>query len=187
MSTLLTAIIAVGGILFLLGIPMVLFYNKMVNNRAKVENSWGQINVQLKMRADLVPNLVETVGGYATHERETLTSVTQARNQYLNAKTADEVIRSSDAMSNVLGRLMAISEQYPQLKADQGFLNLQNQLRELEQKIALYRQFYNDTVLLYNRYIITFPKNILAAVFGARQMPFFEIDHAERSAPQVRF
>lgn len=180
-------LIIILAVLALLGIMLILFYNKMINNKAKVDNSWGQINVQLKMRADLIPNLVETVGAYAKHEEETLTKVTQARNMYLNAQTNKEIIQSSDAISGILGKLMAVSEQYPELKANEGFLDLQNQLKELEQKISMYRQFYNDTVLMFNQYVIKFPNNIFAAIFGARELPFFQIDSSERSAPTIKF
>lgn len=180
-------LIGVVAVLVLLGIRLILFYNKMIKNKAKVDNSWGQINVQLKMRADLIPNLVETVGAYAIHEQETLTKVIQARNMYINAQSTNEVIESSDAISGVLGKLFAVSEQYPELKANEGFLDLQQQLRELEQKISMYRQFYNDTVLKYNQYVIPFPNNIFAGILGATELPFFQIDPSERSAPKVQF
>ncbi len=179
--------IGIVAVLVFFGITMIMFYNKMIKNKAKVDNSWGQINVQLKMRADLVPNLVETVGAYAAHEQETLARVTQARNMYMNAQTQEEVMKSADAMTGVLGRLLAVSEQYPDLKANQGFVNLQAQLGELEQKIAMYRQFYNDTVLKYNQFVITFPNNIFAGILGSRELPFFQIDSSERSAPTVSF
>lgn len=162
-------------------------YNTLVNTRQKVENSWGQINVQLKMRADLVPNLVQTVSGYAKHEKETLTAVMEARNRFMASSTPENAMSSSSEMSSLMGRLFAVAEQYPQLKADQNFLNLQNQLNELEQKISMYRQFYNDTVMMYNRLVITFPKNIFAGIFGFREIPYFQIDQSERKAPQVKF
>ncbi|PKM94369.1 MAG: hypothetical protein CVU84_09860 [Firmicutes bacterium HGW-Firmicutes-1] len=180
-------IIGIVAALSLFGMRLILFYNKMIKKKAKVDNSWGQINVQLKMRADLIPNLVETVGAYAIHEQETLAKVTQARNNYLNAQSTGAAIQSSDAITGVLGKLFAISEQYPDLKANQGFLDLQAQLRELEQKIAMYRQFYNDTVLMFNQFVISFPNNFFAAIFGARELPFFQIDASERSAPTVQF
>ncbi|MDF1616209.1 LemA family protein [Petrocella sp. FN5] len=179
--------IGIVALLIFLGLWIILFYNKMIGNKAKVDNSWGQINVQLKMRADLIPNLLETVSAYASHEQVTLNQVTQARNMYLNAQTQDDVIKSSDMMTGMLGRLFAVSEQYPDLKANQGFLDLQNQLRELEQKIAMYRQFYNDSVLKYNQFIITIPNNIFAAIFGATEFSFFQIDSSEQSAPTVSF
>lgn len=180
-------VIVIVAVLVVIGIGLIMFYNKMINNKSKVDNSWGQINVQLKMRADLIPNLVETVGAYAEHEQETLVKVTQARNMYVKSQSPEEVIESADNISGVLGRLMAVSEQYPELKANQGFIDLQNQLKELEQKITMYRQFYNDTVLLYNQFIISFPNNLFAMIFGARELPFFQIDSSERSAPKVQF
>ncbi|MGH4139922.1 LemA family protein [Clostridium sp.] len=180
-------IVGIVAVLILFGIRLIFFYNKMIKKKVRVDNSWGQINVQLKMRSDLIPNLVETVGAYATHEQETLINITKARNMYLNAQSTNEVMESSDAITGVLGRLFAISEQYPDLKANQGFLDLQSQLRELEQKIAMYRQFYNDTVLMFNQFVISFPNNIFAAIFGSRELPFFQIDVSERSAPTVQF
>jgi len=166
---------------------LILFYNKMVSAKTKVENSWGQIDVQLKMRTDLIPNLVETVGAYADHERETLTGVTEARARLMKAGSPVEIMKSSDELTGLLGRIMAISEQYPDLKASQNFIQLQNQLDELEKKIALYRQFYNDTVLMYNKLVITFPNNIAAMLMGASKLPYFEIDESERNVPRVKF
>lgn len=181
-------VIVIAGLLILiLVVWLVRFYNKMVNNRTKVENSWGQIDVQLKMRADLIPNLVETVGAYATHERETLTNITQARARFMQAQTPEAAMKSSGELTGLLGRIMAISEQYPDLKANQNFAQMQSQLDELEKKIAMYRQFYNDTVLLYNKLVITFPNNIAAAILGGSQLPYFQIDDSERRAPQVKF
>ncbi|PKM54274.1 MAG: hypothetical protein CVV00_08900 [Firmicutes bacterium HGW-Firmicutes-5] len=179
--------IGIVALLIFLGLWMILFYNKMIGNKTKVDSSWGQINVQLKMRADLIPNLVETVSAYAAHEQVTLNQVTQARNMYLSAQTQDEVIQSSAMMTGMLGRLFAVSEQYPDLKANQGFLDLQSQLKELEQKIAMYRQFYNDSVLKYNQFIITIPNNIFADIFGARELPYFQIDPSEQAVPTVSF
>ena len=180
-------IIAVCIIVVLILIWAISAYNSLVNTRQKVENSWGQINVQLKMRADLVPNLVQTVSGYAKHEKETFTAVMEARNRFMVSATPENVMSSSSEMSSLMGRLFAVAEQYPQLKADQNFLNLQHQLNELEQKISMYRQFYNDTVMMYNRLVITFPKNIFAGIFGFREIPYFQVDQSERKAPQVKF
>lgn len=181
------ALIAVSIIVVLILIGAISSYNALVNTRQKVENSWGQINVQLKMRADLVPNLVQTVSGYAKHEKETLTAVMEARIKFMESATPENSMSSSSEMSSLMGRLFAVAEQYPQLKADQNFLNLQNQLNELEQKISMYRQFYNDTVMMYNRLVITFPKNIFAGIFGFREIPYFQVDQSERKAPQVKF
>ncbi|MGE4283610.1 MAG: LemA family protein [Clostridia bacterium] len=162
-------------------------YNGLVNGRMKVENSWGQINVQLKMRADLVPNLVQTVSGYARHEKETLIGVMEARNKYMAASTPQDAMKSSGEIAGFMGRIFAVAEQYPQLKADQNFLNLQYQMSELEKKISMYRQFYNDTVMMFNRLVITFPNNIPAGIFGFHELPYFQVDDSERAAPQVRF
>lgn len=178
------AVSIIGVLILIWGISS---YNNLVNTREKVENSWGQINVQLKMRADLVPNLVQTVSGYAKHEKETFIAVMEARNKFMESKTSENAMSSSSEMSSLMGRLFAVAEQYPQLKADQNFINLQNQLNELEQKISMYRQFYNDTVMMYNRLIITFPKNIFAGIFGFREIPYFQVDQSERKAPQVKF
>lgn len=176
--------IAIIGIILIWAI---ISYNALVNGRQKVENSWGQINVQLKMRADLVPNLVQTVSGYAKHEKETLTAVMEARNKYISSTTSEGAMNSSSEISGFVGKLFAVAEQYPELKADQNFLNLQNQLNELEQKISMYRQFYNDTVMIYNRLVTNFPKNIFAGIFGFNEIPYFQVDKSERKAPEVKF
>jgi len=175
------------GVAVVIIIWMVVSYNKLVKAKMKVENSWGQINIQLKMRADLVPNLIETVKGYARHEKETLTQVMEARNKYMTAIGPKAVIDSSSEISGLMGRLFAAVENYPQLRADQNFLNLQQELGEIEKKISVYRQFYNDTVMLYNRHIITFPRNIAAAILGFEKFPFFQIDDGEKAMPQVKF
>lgn len=173
--------------IILIIIWLVISYNGFQLSRAKVENSWGQVNVQLKMRADLVPNLVNTVSGYAKHESETLNNVMHARNECLQAQSQAETIRANNELNGVLGRLFAVSESYPDLKANQNFMDLQNQLKEIEQKIAMYRQFYNDTVLMYNRKIIIFPSNIMAALFGFIELPYFNITEQESAAPKVLF
>ena len=173
--------------LMLVMIWMIFSYNSLQRGRLKVENSWGQINVQLKMRSDVVPNLVNIVSGYAKHEQETLTKVMQARNSFLAAKTPQEVIQASGEMGQLMGRLFAVAESYPDLKANQGFLNLQVQLSELEQKIAMYRQFYNDTVMMYNRNVVTFPGNIPAGLFGFVELPYFNITEQESIAPVITF
>jgi LemA protein len=174
-------------VLILVIILIVVAYNRLVKGRMKVENSWGQINVQLKMRADLVPNLVNTVSGYAKHEKETLTEVMEARNKYMTATNPQEAMNSSGEISALMGRLIAVGEQYPDLKANQNFLNLQYEMNEIEKKISMYRQFYNDTVMMYNRLVVTFPNSITAGMFGFRELPYFQVDEADRTAPQVRF
>lgn len=173
-------------IIIVIIIWLIVFYNRMVTARTRVDNGWGQIDVQLKMRADLIPNLVETVGAYAAHERETLTGVTQARARFMQSETPAEAMKSSGELSGFLGRLMAIAEQYPDLKSSQNFIQMQTQLEELEKKIALYRQFYNDTVLVYNQLIITFPNKIAAALMGAEKLPYFQIEESERQVPRFK-
>ena len=174
-------------IIVLLIIWMILSYNKLQLTRTKVENSWGQVNVQLKMRSDLVPNLVSTVSGYAKHEKDTLESVMQARNGYLQAQNITNMVKANDELDHTLSKLLAVAENYPDLKANQNFLDLQNQLKEIEQKLAMYRQFYNDVVLMYNRKVITFPANIPAGIFGFRELSYFDITEKERVSPKVLF
>lgn len=175
------------GLVVLIGLWFVLSYNKLAQGRMKVENSWGQINVQLKMRADLVPNVVETVKGYAKHEQETFTKVMEARNRYMSADTPTEAMASSGEISGLVGRLFAVAEQYPDLKANSNFLDLQVQVKEIEAKIAMYRQFYNDTVLKYNKEVVRFPKNIAASILGFKELPYFQIEEGDRRSPKIAF
>lgn len=176
------------GVLITLAIIWLIFtYNTLVKNRLKVENQWSQIDVQLKMRADLIPNLVETVKGYAKHENETLTQVIQARNAYLAAGTPQESMKATGELTNLLSRLMVLSENYPELKADKNFAHLQEQLSTIEKRIADYRQFYNDTVMLYNQSIQTFPNNLAATLFSFQKQNFWEIDSVDRNTPRVDF
>ncbi len=174
-------------LIVVLVIWLIISYNALANGRMKVENSWAQINVQLKMRADQIPSLVQVVSGYAKHERETLTGVMEARNRFMSARTPEDAMQSSGEIAGLVGRLFAVAEQYPDLKANQNFLNLQFQLSEIEKKIAMYRQFYNDTVMLFNRLVITFPKNIAAGIFGFKELPFFQVDEVDRSMPKINF
>ncbi|MCI1650292.1 LemA family protein [Bifidobacterium tibiigranuli] len=167
-------------------------YNALVALRNRVGNGWAQIDVQLKQRADLIPNLVETVKGYATHESEVFTQVTQARAKALSvagdpsATTADRA-QAENALSRTLVNLQATAEAYPQLQANQNFMDLQGQLSALEQKIAYARQFYNDVVLKYNTKIETVPSNIIAGMFHFTQAQYFQTDEADRQVPQVKF
>jgi len=162
-------------------------YNKLITLRNRVENSWAQIDVQLKNRFDLIPNLVETVKGYAKHEDEVLTKVTSARASVGRATTPEEAIQANKELSSALARLLVVSENYPTLKADSHFLNLQNQLQELEKKIAFARQFYNDTVMKYNEGQQRFPANIVAKIFHFKAAPYFQADEGDRVAPKVSF
>ena len=162
-------------------------YNKLVVLRNKVKDQWAQIDVLLKRRADLIPNLVETVKGYASHESETLENVIAARNKLVDAKTTEEEIKADGELSRALGRLMAVAEAYPDLKANTNFLDLQNNLKESEDKIQYARQFYNDAVFNYKNKIEVFPSNIVASLFNFKPEAFFEIDEASKEAPKVQF
>ncbi|MDD3947508.1 MAG: LemA family protein [Clostridia bacterium] len=162
-------------------------YNKLVKLRARVKNSWAQIDVQLKKRFDLIPNLVETVKGYAKHENEVLTEVTKARASVGGAQTTAEKIDANNQLSGALSRLLVVMEQYPELKANTNFLDLQNQLKEIENKIAFSRQFYNDTVMMYNQKTEMFPSAIIAKIFKFKAEVYFEAIEQEKIAPKVQF
>ena len=167
-------------ILFFLGI-----YNGLVGLRNQVKNAWAQIDVQLKRRYDLIPNLVETVKGYAKHEREVFENVTQARAAAQGAATAGPAARAQveGGLSQALGRLFAVAEAYPELKANQNFLALQEELTSTENKISFSRQFYNDTVLRYNNQTQMFPSNIVAGMAGFKASEFFEVTTPEEKNP----
>ena len=185
MSWLLIVVIVVVVLLLLWA---VLLYNGLVQKRNRVDNAWAQVEVQLKRRHDLVPNLVETVKGYAAHERGTFDSVTQARAAATSAQGPAQAGAAEGILGQALGRLFAVAEAYPDLKANQNFLDLQGQLRDTEDKIAISRQVYNDTVLTFNNAIQVFPALLLAGALGFSKREFFEIDDAaERDAPQVSF
>ncbi len=162
-------------------------YNKLIVLRNRKDDQWAQIDVQLKRRADLIPNLVETVKGYAKHESGTLESVIQARNSYVSAKTPEDKIDASNQLTGAISKLFALSESYPDLKANQNFLSLQTDLKETEDKISITRQFYNDTVLKYNNKLEVVPSNIVASIAGFKKAKFFEVSDAEKEAPKVAF
>ncbi len=165
-------------------------YNGLVRTRNQVKNAWAQIDVQLKRRYDLVPNLVETVKGYARHERETFEMVTQARNlaQQFTSAGAGERAKVEGELSSALGRLLAVAEAYPDLKANQNFLALQEELTSTENKIGFARQFYNDSVLRLNNKTQEFPSNIVASITGFKPAEYFETTlETERQAPKVSF
>lgn len=167
-------------------------YNNLVSLKNRVKNGWAQIDVQLKQRADLIPNLVEAVKGYAAHESSVFTEVTQARANAVaaannpNASTAERA-QAENQLSRALVNLQATAEAYPALQANQNFLDLQAQLKALEEKIAYARQFYNDVVLKLNTAIETVPSNIIAGMFHFEQAQYFEADEAARQVPQVKF
>ena len=162
-------------------------YNGLVVARNKVRDQFSQIDVQLKKRFDLIPNLVETVKGYAKHESETLEKVIEARNGYANAKTDAEKMAASKELSQGVMQIFALAENYPELKANSNFLELQGQLKEVEDKISYARQFYNDSVLMYNNKIEMFPSNLVASMFGFKKETFFEADEKERENVEVKF
>ena len=163
-------------------------YNGLVKSRNFVENAWSQIDVQLKRRFDLIPNLVETVKGYAGHEKETLEKVIAARSAVMNAQTPHEIAETSNHLSSTLKSLFAVAESYPDLKANTNFMDFQKQLKDTEDKIAYSRQFYNDTVTKYNNDIQTVPRNILAGAFGFEKKELFDAGPEEvRNAPKVQF
>lgn len=162
-------------------------YNSLVGKRNKVRNSWAQIDVQLKRRFDLIPNLVNTVKGYAAHEKDTLEKVVQARNKFMSATTPDEMMEANNELTQMLNRLMVVVERYPELKANANFMELQKELSNTEDKIGFARQFYNDTVMSYNTSIERFPNNIIANSFNFKQESFFRAEEESREAPMVSF
>lgn len=162
-------------------------YNALIVLRNKVKDQWAQIEVQLKKRFDLIPNLVETVKGYAKHEKETLDAVIQARNKFKSANTPEEEMKASGDLNKALGRLMVLTEAYPELKANENFLELQKDLKDVEEKISFARQFYNDTVLSYMNKVEMFPSNIIASMLGFKAMNYFEAGEEAKEAPKVSF
>jgi len=162
-------------------------YNGLVSLRNRVRDQWAQIDVQLKRRFDLIPNVVNTVKGYTKHESETLENVIKARNTFLTASTKEDEMKANGELTNAISKLFALAESYPDLKANQNFLDLQNELKETENKISAARQFYNDTVLMYNNKVEMFPSNIVASLFHFKKDSFFEASEKERENVKVEF
>jgi LemA protein len=180
--------IIAGAILVAIALMVIGIYNALIRLRNQVDNAWSQIDVQLKRRHDLIPNLVETAKGYMQHERQTLENITQARSQAMGAKSVGEAAKAEGMLSEALNKFLVVVESYPDLKANQNFLALQETLTSTENKIAFSRQAYNDSVLFYNNKIQMFPSNILAEVFDFTKREFFEVDNAaEREVPKVSF
>ncbi|MDP4089968.1 MAG: LemA family protein [Bacillota bacterium] len=175
------------GAVVLLIIYLVYVYNDLVSWRNKVKDSWSQIDVQLKRRFDLIPNLVNTVKGYARYEGETLTKVVEARNSFMKASSPQEALKANGELTELLGRLAVVVERYPNLKANESYISLQNQLVETENKIGYSRQFYSDTVMLYNNRVQGFPSNTIALLFDFKEAPYFAADDTERENVEVNF
>lgn len=162
-------------------------YNALVNARNKVKNSFAQIDTQLQRRFDLIPNLVETVKGFATHEKELLENVTASRSGYMNANSTEEKLAMNNQLTSTLKTLFAVAENYPELKANENFSKLQDELSDTEDKVTYSRQFYNDAVTIYNNKIQVFPNNLVASIFGFREEELFNSDTATKEAPKVQF
>ena len=175
-------------VLALLALGLILLYNRLVRLRNRTENAWAQVDVQLRRRYDLIPNLVETVKGYASHERATFEEVTRARTRAEAAQGVEAQAEAENALTAAIGRLFAVAEDYPELRASENFQQLQAQLADTEQKIAVARQVYNDTVLTYDNAIQSVPTNIFAGMFNFGPKQYFEIEEpAAREAPRVQF
>ena len=167
------------GIIILVVLFIVTVYNSLVKLRLKVKNSWSQIDVQLQRRFDLIPNLIETVKGYMGHESEVLTNIAKLRTSWANANSVHEKSDLDNQLSGALKTIMAVSENYPELKASQNFSELQQELQNTENKISFSRQFYNDSVAIYNTKLEVVPSNIIAGMFGFKPEEFFKVDNDE--------
>ena len=181
------AVIVIVVLLVLVGLFFWVGFNGLVKRRNQVDNAWSQIDVQLKRRHDLIPNLVETVKGYAAHERGTFEAVTNARANAINAQSPQDQAQAENVLSGALKSLFAVAEAYPDLKANQNFLNLQEELTSSEDKVAYARQYYNDSVLNYNTQIQKFPTVLLAGMFHFEKREFFDAAPEETETPQVSF
>ncbi len=175
------------GLIVLLVLFVVLAYNRLVRLRNRIEAAWSQIDVQLKRRQDLIPNLVETVKGYAAHEKETLDAVVRARQQAVAATGVEESAQAENLLTGALRQLFAVAEAYPELRANENFLALQEELTGTESRIAFARQFYNEQVLAYDNARETFPTNLLAGAFNFQEKPYFEVEEASREPVRVDF
>ena len=181
--------LVIAGVIVLGVIALIFLYyfNRLVVLGNRIDNSLSQIDVQLKRRADLIPNLIETVKGFAKHEKSIMTEVTKARQAMISAKGIVGKVKADGVLENALGRLFAIAENYPQLKADTNFLELQRELSTTEDRVAYSRQFYNDNILSFNNLCTTFPGNFFAGIFGKKPKEFFQITEIERKNVKVEF
>jgi LemA protein len=175
------------GVVVILVLLLIFLYNRLVRLRNRIDAAWSQIDVQLKRRYDLVPNLVETVKGYAAHERETLEAVTRARQQAVDARGIEDQAKAENFLTQTLRSLFAVAEAYPQLQANQNFLALQEELTSTEGRIAFSRQFYNEQVLAYDNAIEVFPQNVVAGAFNFKPRAYFEAETASREPVNVDF
>jgi LemA protein len=180
------------GLIILLIVVIILlwffsYYNRVIRSENRIDNAWAQIDVQLKRRADLIPNLMETVKGYMNHERQTLEAVTKARSAIMTAKTPQDSMNANNMLTGALKTLFAVAENYPDLKANQNFLQLQDELTHTEDKISYSRQHFNDSVLKFNNLIETFPGNIFAKMMGKKERQMLQIPEASREVPKVSF
>jgi LemA protein len=181
-------VLGIVAVAMLVAILLVALYNRLVRLRDRAENAWAQVDVQLRRRYDLIPNLVETVKGYASHERTTFEEVTKARTAAQQAQTVQEQAKAENILTEAIGRLFAVAEQYPELRATENFQQLQGQLEETEGKIAVSRQVYNDAVLTYDTALETVPTNIVGNMFSFKAREYFEVEEpAAREAPRVQF
>lgn len=179
-------------VVILIGIALIVLflwslYNSLITMSTQIDEAWSQIDVQLKRRTDLIPNIVSSVKGYAKHEKSVFENVTKARSAMMKAESPQSMAKASDGLSSALKSLFAVAENYPQLKANENFVQLQNQLTDTEDKIAYSRQFYNSTVTDFNVKVRVFPNTILAGMLGFKDKPFFKTEGAEREAVKVQF
>ena len=180
-------VIVIVVIVVLLLLAVVVMYNRLVRLRNRAENSWAQVDVQLRRRYDLIPNLVEAVKGYAAHERSTFEEVTRARTAAQQAQGVEEQAKAENVLTAAIGRLFAVAEAYPELRATENFQQLQAQLADVEQNIVVARQVYNDAVLTYDNALENVPTNIVAGLFNFRPRVYFETEDVTREAPSVQF
>jgi LemA protein len=177
----------IGIVVVLIVLMLIYYYNRFVLLGNRIDNSLSQIDVQLKKRADLVPNLIETVKGYAKHEKGIMEDVTKARKALMSATTVEGKVKAGDQLQNALKSVFAIAENYPVLKANENFLQLQQELAAIEDKVAYARQFYNDSILSYNNSCQTFPGAFFAKIYGKTQKEYLQITTAEKAVPKVSF
>lgn len=175
------------GVIVLIALIFIYYYNRFTVLSNRIDNSLSQIDVQLKKRADLVPNLINTVKGYAKHEKELVKEVTEARKHLVSAKNIKEKVAAGSELQSALRSVFAIAENYPNLKANENFLQLQQELAAIEDKVAYARQYYNDSILTYNNMVETFPGNMFAKVYGHKEKDFIEIKAEEKAVPKVSF